>query len=176
MAGRRDFLKLGLAAGGAGLFRPGAANAQDEKAILRDMMKFLCPPDGTPPYPASPTCRPFVTPLFIPPVLRPVAKLDPPPDPRAHQRYDEFPPKKFYEHSETEFLWQYHIDPPYDKGSWSWGFNGTTPGPTIDAQYGEPIVVRIHNNLPPVGVTNVTFALPSTTIHLHNNNSASESD
>ncbi len=61
-------------------------------------------------------------------------------------------------------------------GSWSWGFNGSTPGPVYHARYGEPILVRRHNNLPPIGVSNVNFALPSTTSHLHNGHTASESD
>ena len=39
-----------------------------------------------------------------------------------------------------------------------------------------PILVRRFNDLPPVGVSQVTFALPSTTTHLHNAHTASESD
>lgn len=163
---RRDLLAMGLVTGGAGVSDP------------RAMLRFLCPPDGEPPDLAtpSPAARPFVTPLYVPPVLKPVDVLDPPPDPRAHQRYLEFAPKKLYETFEQEFVWQYHVDEPYAGGSLSWGFNGATPGPVIHARYGEPILVRRHNQLPPVGVSQVSFALPSTTQHLHNGHTASESD
>lgn len=173
MLKRRELLKLG-AAGGAGLLVGQAPAANDPKANLR----FLCPPDGEPSEltTPSPPARPFVTPLYVPPVLQPVAALDPPPDPRAHQLYNQHPPRKLYETFEQEFTWQYHIDPPYSNGSLSWGFNGATPGPVIHARYGEPILVRRHNQLPPVGVSQVSFALPSTTQHLHNGHTASESD
>ncbi|MGH8476363.1 MAG: copper oxidase, partial [Methylococcales bacterium] len=178
---RRDFLKLGLAAGGVGVLAS-KAFAQD-----RDLLKYLCPPDGFPPdlSKPSPYANPFEAELFIPPVMTPVEKLDPPPDPRAHQRYSDFPPKKFYEIHEREFAWLYHPAPPYGKGSLSWGFwaknsenRGTpmTPGPVYHARYGESVLVRRYNDLPPVGQSKVTFALPSTTSHLHNGHTASESD
>jgi FtsP/CotA-like multicopper oxidase with cupredoxin domain len=175
---RRDMLKLALAAGGAGALAARRAAAQDE-----DLLKYLCPPDGFPDPLSrpSPKAEPFAAELFVPPVKLPVPALDPPPDPRAHQRYTEFPPKRFYEIRETEFQWQYHPHPPYSDAqgrgvSWSWGFDGTTPGPTYLARYGESILVRRHNTLPPVGESRVTFALPSTTSHLHNGHTASESD
>src|SRR5262249_54251637 len=155
----------GLAAGGSGLLARGA-RAQTPNPLLQ----FLCPPDGEPPDlgTPSPPARPFVAELFVPPVKQPVATLDPPPDPRAHQLYDEFPPKKLYTLREQEFLWAYHPDPPYGAGSWSWGFDGVTPGPVFHARYGEPILVRRFNELPRVGESRVGFALPSTTTHLHN--------
>ena len=172
---RRDMLRLGLAAGGAGVVA-GKVSAQEKG---KDLLKYLCPPDGFPDQLTarpSPAARPFAAELFVPPVKVPVPRLDPQPDPRAHQRYDEFPPKKLYEIRETEILWTYHPDPPYAKGSWSWGFDGVTPGPVYQARYGEPILVRRYNTLPPVGQSKVTFALPSTTSHLHNGHTASESD
>jgi FtsP/CotA-like multicopper oxidase with cupredoxin domain len=182
MMKRRDFLKLGLAAGGARVLSPYGARAQDT-----DLLKYLCPPDGFPDQLAqpSPQVPPFVAELFVSPVIQPVDKLDPPPDPHSHQRYADFPPKRFYEIHEREFLWPYHPHPPYDKGSWSWGFwaknagnlqQPMTPGPTYLARYGKPILVRRVNDLPPVGASKVGFALPSTTSHLHNGHTASESD
>jgi FtsP/CotA-like multicopper oxidase with cupredoxin domain len=142
------------------------------------MLQYLCPPDGTfPPSPGSPACKPFVTPLFVPPIKAPeTAPLDPPPDPKAHQLWGEHQPKKFYRIFEQEFKWVFHPDPPYNAGSWGWGFDGMTPGPTYHARYGEPVLVRMYNNLPPVGQSKVTFALPSTSSHLHNFHTASESD
>lgn len=174
---RRDVLKLGLAAGGAGVLGANGVTAQ-EREKGADLLKYLCPPDGFPDQLSrpSPKADPFVADLFVPPLKMPVEKLNPPPDPSAHQRYDEFLPKKFYEIREVELQWQYHPQPPYDKGSWSWGFDGSTPGPTYHARYGEPILVRRFNTLPPVGQSKVTWALPSTTSHLHNGHTASESD
>jgi FtsP/CotA-like multicopper oxidase with cupredoxin domain len=171
---RRNFLQLGLAAGGGSLLASRRGAAADPKELL----KYLCPPDGEPPdaQTPSPKARPFALPLFVPPIKQPVAALDPPPDPRAHQLYEEYPPQKLYEIREQEFPWVYHPDPPYRDGSWSWGLDGSTPGPTYNARYGEPILVRRFNNLPPVGVSRVRFALPSTTSHLHNGHTASESD
>lgn len=180
MATRRDLLKLGLVAGGTGLLPPGSAAAQH-----KELLKFLCPPDDRPreldDQAPSPEARPFVAELFLPPVMQPVASLSPPPDPRAHQRYAELPPRKLYEIRETELQWQYHPDPPYAAGSWSWGFQAgslppSTPGPTYQARYGEPVLVRRINDLPTIGHANVSFALPSTTSHLHNAHTASESD
>ena len=171
MIKRRDFVKLGLAAGAGSLLAPALDAQQDDNRL-----RFLCLPDGLPPDPPSPKSTPFVADLFIPPIKQPVARLDPPPDPRAHQRYAEFPPKKFYEIREQEFLWKYHPEPPYDKGSWSWGFDGMTPGPTYHARYGEPILIRRYNDLPQLGQGHVSFALPNTTNHLHNGHTASESD
>jgi len=178
MVKRRDVLKLGLAAGGSSVLAASRVMGQDQ-----DLLKYLCPPDGFPVwnFKPSPNATPFVAKLFIPPIKQPVPQLTPAPDPRAHQLYQRFPPKQFYEVHETEFRWQYHPQPPYSdssgKGvSWSWGFDGVTPGPIYQARYGEPILVRRYNNLPPVGQSQVTFALPSTTTHLHNAHTASESD
>ena len=113
--------------------------------------------------------------------------LNPPPNPKAHQRYDDFKPKWFYEIHEKEFSWVFHSDEPYNQGSLSWGFQGRTadgqwlakpsaPGPTYHTRYGDPVLVRLCNSLPLVDQTAVTFALPSTTTHLHNGHTASESD
>jgi FtsP/CotA-like multicopper oxidase with cupredoxin domain len=143
-------------------------------------LRFLCQPDGEPlEYEAhpSPKAMPFKDSLFIPPVKQPENDpLSPAPDPSAHQRYAEFPPKKFYVNHEQEIRWVYHSDAPYDKGTWSWGIDGTTPGPTFHARYGEPILVRRFNDLTIEAVSHVKFGLPSTTRHLHNAHTASESD
>jgi FtsP/CotA-like multicopper oxidase with cupredoxin domain len=171
---RREMLKAGLAAGGAGLISSRWSVGQDSR------LQYLCPPDGTPPQleaAPSPPSRPFAGPLNVLPVKQPAAApLNPPPDPAAHQLWDKYPPKKFYTFYEQEFRWVYHPDPPYAAGSWGWGFDGITPGPTFHARYGEPILVRRFNSLPNVGNSKVTFALPSTSTHLHNGHTASESD
>ena len=114
------------------------------------------------------------------------------PVPDAHQRFWEFRPRYFYILMEKEFRWRFHKD--YGDKSWSWGYeakarsrNGqierkpVTPGPIFHARYGEPILVRRINDLPEVGGSpdgnaHLKFALPSTTSHLHNAHTASESD
>jgi FtsP/CotA-like multicopper oxidase with cupredoxin domain len=116
------------------------------------------------------------------------------PVPDAHQRFLEYRPVKFFIIVEKERPWQFH--PMYGK-SWAWGFEALvesrdckgnvtkerkflTPGPTFQARYGEPILVRRINGLPEVGNgphnAKIRFALPSTTSHLHNGHTASESD
>ncbi len=181
MATRREVLKLGAAGAGYGLLAP--------KSSVADLVF----PDGFRQsildYP-SPPVTPFVVPLNVMPIAKGVSESflstagggGVPVNPLRHQRFNDFKPKKFYVNYIEEFLWQYHTDPPYNTGSWAWGFRepgmakGITPGMTFHAKYGEPVFVRRINNLPPVGTNNVGFALPSTTIHLHNGHTASESD
>jgi FtsP/CotA-like multicopper oxidase with cupredoxin domain len=189
-------VKLGLAAGGL-TFLPSRRALADR----RELLKYLCPPDDRPrqinDQPPSPPAELWKAELFVPPVMKEQTQpLSPPPDPSAHQRYKDFEPQKFYEIHEREMQWQYHPDPPYtkykegtqeiEKVSWSWGFQAvtddpskpspSTPGPTYAARYGEPVLVRRYNDLPPIGQAKVNFALPSTTSHLHNAHTASESD
>ena len=181
MVTRRDLMKYGSV---------GAASS----ALLlpKSSMGQLIYPDGFIPSIAdtpSPPVTAYKDPLYIMPIAEPVAEADlsPPPDPAAHQRYDEYLPQKYYIEDIQEGLWQYHSDGPYAAGCWSYGWymddgSGTgnkifsTPGATYHAQYGEPVLVRRNNNLPPVGTGNATFPLPSITIHLHNGHTASESD
>lgn len=122
-----------------------------------------------------------------------------PPVPEAHQRFYEIRPWRFYVLREREFLTRYHTE--YGERSWSWGYeaiginpdgtptftpgkvagsHASSPGPTFHPRYGEPILVRRINALPEIGTApgsaNLRFALPSTTMHLHNAHTASESD
>lgn len=163
MTTRRDVLKLSLVAGGSALAAPKLGLAQ------------LCLDDGLAPYTVapSPPITPFIAPLYIPPIAQPVPEsaLYPPPDPARHQRYNEFRPQKFYIQHEQQFGWNYHpqlTDVP------TWGWDHSSPGPTFHVRYGEPIFVRRYNDLPLD--PGLGFGLPSTTIHLHNSHSASESD
>jgi FtsP/CotA-like multicopper oxidase with cupredoxin domain len=164
MATRRDMLKLGLAGGGAAL-TTGLMGATP--AIAQ-----LCSPDDIPPYPKSPPTRPFIAPLFIPPIKQPVdpSTLNPPVDPAAHQRYNEFLPRKFYVQSLQTAYWQYHPDL---QPTLSLSFDGILPGPTFQSFYGEPLLVRRYNNIP---ADLKSFAVPFTSTHLHNFHTASESD
>src|SRR5437899_7208615 len=146
---RRDLPRTGLAATASGVMASRSGRGQS------NLLQYLCPPDGTPPplqATPSPVSRAFAGPLQVMPVKQPITgNLNPPPDPAAHQLWAQYPPKKIYTIFEQEFQWKYHPDPPYNAGSWGWGFDGITPGPTYQARYGEPILVRRFNSLPTVG-------------------------
>lgn len=101
-----------------------------------------------------------------------------PPD-RALQRFAEFPPVKFYEMYVRAFDHLFH--PELMQPSTIWGYGNKygqtfSPGPTFRARYGEPIAVRIHNNLPATFPGNDGFGIPQISTHLHNFHSAPESD
>jgi FtsP/CotA-like multicopper oxidase with cupredoxin domain len=61
-----------------------------------------------------------------------------------------------------------------------YGFNGTFPGPRINAEYGKPCLVRFENQLDqnPLGLDRQDFGAPdwSFLTHLHNGHTAPESD
>jgi FtsP/CotA-like multicopper oxidase with cupredoxin domain len=59
-----------------------------------------------------------------------------------------------------------------------WGFNGTFPGPMINAEYGRPCLVRFENDLPSSGPVPQDFGAPDKAFltHLHNAHTAPESD
>ena len=56
-----------------------------------------------------------------------------------------------------------------------WGFDGQFPGPTHYARYGQELLIRNFNDLPPPN-QNRGFGLPSVSTHLHNAHTPSESD
>lgn len=101
-----------------------------------------------------------------------------PPD-RALQRFAEFPPKRHYEMFVRPFEHLFH--PELMQPSTIWGYGNAkgetfSPGPTFRARYGEPVLVRIHNNLPSDNPGNDGFGIPQITTHLHNFHSGTESD
>lgn len=170
---RREMLKLGLLSG-SGLLaltggmwsRPAIAQTDDDTSVV--------------PLPSPPT-RPFVARMPIPPLLRPVSSLNPHPtvEPnaaagegrtRSHQALLRFPPQKFYRMRFQQGMHAWHPDLPAGP---VWGVNGIFPGPTLSMHYGEPVLVRIHNDLP---AQNLGFGIPSITTHLHNGHTPSESD
>ena len=61
-----------------------------------------------------------------------------------------------------------------------YGFNGTFPGPMINAEYGKPVIVRFENELDnnPTHLDRMDFGAPdwSFLTHLHNGHTAPESD
>lgn len=149
---RRKFLKESLLAGTSAYIA-----LKGEKSLAKDP-------------PKSPPTRPFVEELPIAPIAQPVAQLDPPPSVTRNPRLNDFPPQKFYELREREAFHSFHPDLP---SSLIWGFNGIFPGPTFHVTQGEPILVRIHNDLP---ANHVGFGSPDTSTHLHGGHTPAESD
>ncbi|HLG61012.1 MAG TPA: multicopper oxidase [Ktedonosporobacter sp.] len=99
---------------------------------------------------------PFVDPLPIPNVLKPIGQIG------GHP---------FYQLTMSQFRQKLHKQLP---PTTVWGFNGTYPGPTIIAQVNQPIVVKYLNNLPDkhlfaIDPTIMPPHLPAvrTTTHLH---------
>src|SRR5262249_16937313 len=131
--------------------------------------------------PGSPPTRSFVEPLPLIPIKQPVRTLGPKPqaDPnttageartRSHQAFSLFPPKVYYHVHQGIAPTKMSPDLPMQM---LWGFDGTVPGPTYVARYGDPVLVRNVNELPG---DNGGFGIPSVTTHLHNGHTPSESD
>ncbi|RPJ85265.1 MAG: hypothetical protein EHM13_01620, partial [Acidobacteria bacterium] len=130
------------------------------------------------------TTRPFMESMPIPPVKTPAATG---PDcwqtvsggvrnplQAAHQQ-DSLTvpwgvPQKAYDMRVRKAKWSFH---PSLGESTVFGFDGIFPGPTFIERYGEPVIVRIHNDIPR---DHVGFGVPSISSHLHNAHTASESD
>ena len=151
----------------------------------------------------SPRLEPFVEPLPIMPVLpaRPKSALSPAPTiqpnlrinpanglpfegrSEPHQFRDRFPVEKFFvTRMGANPNARVHPDLPPQT---FWGFNlggadltkdpALSPGPTVVARYGDPVLVRRFNQLPPES-QNGGFGVPEVSTHLHNFHSGSESD
>ena len=142
--------------------------------------------------PRSPSWPPFMDALPVAKPLPPALTLDPPStlEPnvnqseagrQAHQRFAEFPPKKFYELHATESDHKFHHQAPSQK---VWAFkvkdkdgkfqdDPTIHGPTIQATYGQPDIVRFYNDLPE---NSQGFGSPEISIHLHNAHASSGCD
>ena len=146
--------------------------------------------------PPSPPTTPWVEEL--PTAITPLAPatLNPPPSVTAntgggeigratHQRYDDVltrcnvtAPEYYEMHALENPGWVFN--PAYPPQP-IWGFAGattdpaaaTTPGPTLFARYGKPMICRIYNDLP---ANHVGFGTPEISTHLHNLHTPSESD
>ena len=84
---------------------------------------------------------------------------------------------KFYESVEMEVPWNFYPAVDNVPASKIWTFVEASTGAIgpirIKAQYGEPVIHRIHNALP---TDNGGFGINQTTTHLHNGHTPSESD
>jgi FtsP/CotA-like multicopper oxidase with cupredoxin domain len=129
--------------------------------------------------PPGPATTPFVAELPAYAAKAPVSALSTVPYAEAgvgecgrypHQAWTGFPPQKLYDLRVREEWHSFHPELPTQK---VWGYDGMVPGPTFVARYGEPILVRIHNELSP---NIVGYGSPEISTHLHNLHSPSESD
>jgi FtsP/CotA-like multicopper oxidase with cupredoxin domain len=182
---RRDLARMGLLTA-SGLLIPKSGLSARTVNSAGDML-------GSP---ASPPVTPFTEPFRRLDVAQPCAEsaLGPVPSEspnsaggegrkKNHQRWNELTHSGlYYEVHERQGLQSFHPDLPPQS---IWGFgelqeNGQVrapkfPGPVYHARYGEPICVRMRNDLPALGA-HVGFGRPETSTHLHNGHTASESD
>jgi FtsP/CotA-like multicopper oxidase with cupredoxin domain len=196
---RRELLRMGLVLGGAGLaalqglrgFRPHWAHAASGSGSSGSGLRLISPPN-----------TPFTDPLPIPTIMRPTL-LDPAPTrgpnptvstvtgfteaPRPeHQRWREFggtsdaaPGFTGARYEILELPVSHDFYPAVDgvPPSTVWTYvdaTTNTPGPLwLQARYGEPVVLRVHNALP---TANQGFGINQTSAHLHGGHVASESD
>jgi FtsP/CotA-like multicopper oxidase with cupredoxin domain len=165
---RRDLVKMGLLTGAGYLVAKSGLSARAQLAgTLND-------------DPSSPPTTPWVEDLPIPQLAQPVT-LNPAPAASpitgefqrgVHQHWNTFPATHTYELVAQQFQHSFH--PAYPTNT-AWGWGGSTPGKTIHARYGQPIVVRYRNGLPTLA-QHSGFGRPEVSTHLHNSHSGSPSD
>lgn len=174
---RRSVLKIGAAAGAAGVLAPKMLTSSEALGFQETITEPVTCANGLP----SPPHHPFVD-DFTAPFPADDHPLNPQPtefpnlgageaDRAPHPRWTQFSPAHYtYDMSAQPGLHTFHSDfsPTY-----IWGFNGKFPAPTLFGKYGKPSLVRFRNNLP---VTTTTFGRNEITIHLHNGHHGSESD
>ena len=138
--------------------------------------------------PASPPTTPWLEELPVPPVVAPVPASElgaaPAREPHAaagelgrsgaHQHWELVDPANadhvVIENRVTPHVW--HRELPADE---CWCFNGVFPGPRIHARRDRPVLVRVRNTLPSLA-DHVGYGRPTTSMHLHNGHTGSESD
>jgi FtsP/CotA-like multicopper oxidase with cupredoxin domain len=174
---RRTVLKIGAAAGAAGVLAPSMLTSTEALGFQETIAEPVTCANGQP----SPPHHPFVD-DFTAPFPCDDHPLNPQPtefpnlgageaDRAPHPRWTQFSPAHFtYDMSAQAGLHTFHSDfsPTY-----IWGFNGQYPAPTLFGKYGKSGLVRFRNNLPTV---TTTFGRNEITIHLHNGHHGSESD
>lgn len=114
--------------------------------------------------------------------MGPIEGRPPGPD-WAHQRWAEF-----FEHPPMPPVaveaWQkpavpgtrFHPKMPAQSPDKLWTFNGTLPPKLVMGRYGEPILFRHHNRLPPDPAVNGGFGRHTITTHEHNGHHGAEND
>src|SRR5215813_13699769 len=128
-------------------------------------------------------------PNFINPIThRGPIEERPPGELFAHQRWDEFFPKVGYVMSIGQIApnQRFHPSFPAQNPTSVWTYaagralggtpTGTLPPFLIKGRYGEPITLRVYQNLPTVRSNNGGFGLNETQFHFHNAHNGAESD
>jgi spore coat protein A, manganese oxidase len=129
MINRRDLLRMGICAG-AGLLPAARKVLAAQAAAAHSGMNMPMPKAQLPPVAAIQQSPPvalasFVTPLSIPPVIRPgAAPVHVHLRPFRHKAHRDLPPATM------------------------WGYNGMWPGPTFETRKRQPIAVKWTNRLP----------------------------
>ena len=181
---RRSVLKIGAAAGAAGVLAPALLSPKEALAFEDPPAEpTRCDPqvgNPPPPQPDSPATTPFMDNFTAPFPAVPTILFPAPQEtqnqgageaPRAaHQRWNQFQPEVQYHMIAKAGLHKFHAE---YADTYIWGFNGRYPAPTVLNVYGHPTVVRFRNNLP---LQTNTFGRNEITIHLHNGHHGSESD
>jgi len=176
---RRTMLKISAAAGAGTVLAPMILTSRKSTVYAQGTVAepVLCAPT---PVPQSPPHTPFVDDLTVPSPAIPQF-LSPAPTEAAnigggeaardpHQRWAEFTPAVTYQLEARAGTHQFHRD---YLPSYIWGFNGQYPAPTVLNAYGVPSIVRFKNSLP---ASTTSFGTNTTTVHLHNGHTGSESD
>jgi manganese oxidase len=118
----------------------------------------------------------------------------------AHQRFAQFPPQVAVEASQAQattntvynpgvpaalnsgvgpggsIALQFHPGFPVQGTNAVWTFNGTIPPKLVQGRYGEPILFRHHNELPPDVTQNGGFGRHTISTHEHNGHHGAEND
>lgn len=123
--------------------------------------------------PTSPFTTPWMLPLAFTPYAVPLPtwqQLDPSPEIARFQRYSEFPATYQYKVQVCEAL---HCPHPQLAYSPHTTYGGTSPGPTFMMRYGQPVITRFENCMPPVMPS---YGSCDVVTHVHNGHHAPESD
>lgn len=198
LTSRRDLFKMGLLTAGGVLLTKNGLSARAYGAVTVSNNGTGSNQNCVPGNQAqSPPTRPFIDPLVVMPLARPVGTLNPLPTLNPNVAAGEvrssafqgplldprrFPvvPRILYNFNQRQFTARQTSDPTLPAQT-LWGFDDGTgprsPGPTYQAFYGRPQLTRNINSLPPVTQANNTgFGMPSVSTHLHNAHNPSESD
>ncbi|HXB71233.1 MAG TPA: multicopper oxidase domain-containing protein [Candidatus Acidoferrales bacterium] len=141
-----------------------------------------------------PTVEANTTQMPVSPLLGgytgPIEGRPPGPD-WAHQRWDEFLPKVAFEvtqegaktnpNGNIPFTFYNSLSNPSkslpaQNVNSMWTFNGTVPPKLVQGRYGEPLLLRHHNNLPADVTKNNGFGRHTITTHEHNGHHGAEND
>jgi FtsP/CotA-like multicopper oxidase with cupredoxin domain len=102
----------------------------------------------------------------------------------AHQRWNEFFPKKGYVMSWGQVATGSSFHPGFPAQAantvWTYGtgrfVRGTLPPFLVKLRYGEPVIMRIYNNTPLIRDDNNGFGRNESQLHFHNAHNGAESD